>query len=413
MAVFKYQTRKSTGKIAGILTAENRQEAEQTLRRRGETILKLQQVSESVEDSPFYNLKSRSLLEKRIASLKISRASQELFLRQLSALLSGGVPILTALRTIALQLPYFLSRALFCTANKLCEGHPLSEVLKSEMPFLGQIIIGMIAAGEVNGDIDRMCEHASELIARGRELRSRIIQALTYPVVVILVLIGVVAFLIYKVIPQITVFLEGRSAKLPPITQYLVDTIAFLQENGLYILIIPLGLGLIIILLKMIPATAIYVDFMMLRLPLIGKIFQSSANVLFCRILGTLLRSGINIISAMEHTENALSNRYYSNQLRYIRSLIALGHPLSTGLRVSSINRFVPLAESMVIVGEQTGRVDDGLLKVAEFSEEELSRRINFLSKLVEPALFIVVGGIVGFVYIAFFMALISASQPT
>lgn len=413
MAVFKFVTRTAKGRSDGILTADNRKEAEVTLRRRGETILKLTQVSEAVEDSPYYNLKVRPQFEKQIASLLIPKAQQEIFLRQFAALLSGGVPILTALRTVALQSAFLLSRALFCTANKLCEGHALSGVLREELPFLGQIVIGMIAAGEVNGDIDQMCESGADLIARGRELRGRVIQAMAYPVIVILVMIGVVIFLITSVIPKIQQFLSTRAVALPPITQLLVDTIDFLQANWIPIVVSPIALAALIVILKWIPQTRVGVDYLFLRIPVIGRVFQASANVLFCRILGTLLKSGINIISAMDSTESAQSNAFYAKQLRYIRDLVALGHPLSTGLRVSLIHKFMPLAESMVVVGEQTGRVDDGLLKVAEFNEDELNRRINLLSKLVEPALFIIVGGIVGFVYIAFFMAMVSASSQS
>lgn len=411
MAVFKYESSGKNGKSAGILTANDRKEAEQMLRQSGKTILHLTQVSQAVEDSPWFNLKERPPWEKTVASLWVTKAQTEIFLRQLNAMLAGGVPILSALQTLAGQNRYFLARALFCAANKLKAGRSLSDAFSTELPFLGKIIIGMIAAGELNGDIDRMCDYGAELIADSRALRYKIIQALAYPCIVVLALIGVVTFLVYKVIPEIVSFLATKQGQLPPITLYLMNAIHFIQENGTLLLASPLILFALFWGLRLWTVSRPYIDQMLLSLPVFGKVLRAVSNVLFCRILGMLLRSGINIISAMEYAENAQPNKYYGNQLREIRDLIALGHPLSTGLRVSALRRFVPMAESMVVVGENTGRVDDGLLRVAAFCEEDLKRRIAFLSLMVEPALFLVVGGIVGFVYIAFFMALMSASQ--
>jgi type IV pilus assembly protein PilC len=132
--------------------------------------------------------------------------------------------------------------------------------------------------------------------------------------------------------------------------------------------------------------------------------------MLWCRTLGILLKSGINIITAMDYTAAALNNWFYRSELNEMKDVISQGHPLSTALRVSRLDALVPFADSMLAVGESTGRVDDCLLKVAEFSDKDLQRRITFMSKMIEPVLFFIVGGIVGFVYIAFFMGLMAAS---
>ena len=410
MAVFKYIVRNKTEKDKGILTAFDRKEAEQILRNRHVTILKLETVSSAVTDSPFFNLRERPVFEKKYAWILIGGSKIEQSLQQLAAMLSAGVPILNALQTVAAQCPHYLKRAYFCVANKLHDGQALTETLRAEMPFLGQIVIGLIAAGEANGDIDKMCVYSADLISKRRAIKGQILQAMAYPTVVILLTIGIVCFLMWKVIPKIMKFLENRSAKLPSITQSLVDVSHFLQDYGLYLLFAPLVIAIAIVLLRRNEDTGVYVDRMALYLPLLGKAFRASANALWCRTLGILLESGINIISALEFTEKSLSNLFYKKELNELKNVISRGHPLSTGLRVSEINRFAPLADSMILVGEKTGRIDESLLKVAQFSEKDLQRRIALLTKMIEPALFVVVGGIVGFVYIAFFMGLMAAS---
>jgi type IV pilus assembly protein PilC len=233
---------------------------------------------------------------------------------------------------------------------------------------------------------------------------------MAYPALVIVLTIGIVCFLMWKVIPKIMKFLSNRSARLPSITQSLVDTTHFLQDYGHYLLMAPIVVAVVIVLLRRNEETALYVDRIALHLPLLGKAFRASANALWCRTLGILLESGINIISALEFTEQSLSNVFYRKELRELKSVVSRGHPLSTGLRVSEMNSFVPLADSMILIGESTGKIDQSLLKVAEFSETTLKQRIALLTKMIEPALFVIVGGIVGFVYIAFFMGLMAAS---
>ena len=411
MAVFKYIVRNKNEKEKGILTAYDRKEAEQALRNRRVTILKLETVSSAITDSPYFTLRKRSEFEQKYARFLIPGGKIEQSLQQLAAMLSAGVPILNALQTVAGQCPYYLKRAYFCVANKLHDGQRLTETLKKEMPFLGQIVIGLIAAGEANGDIDKMCVYSADLMSKKRALKAQVLQAMAYPTLVIMLTVGIVCFLMWKVIPKIMKFISGRSGKLPAITQSLVDVTHFLQDYGHYLLLIPVVIAVTIVLLRKNEETAFYVDHIALHLPLIGKAFRASANALWCRTLGILMKSGINIISALEFTEQSFSNVFYRKELIEMKNVVSQGHPLSTGLRVSEINRFAPLADSMILVGENTGQVDESLLKVAEFSEVSLQQRISLLTKMIEPALFVIVGGIVGFVYIAFFMGLMAASS--
>lgn len=409
--VFKYTVSPETGgRERGVITAENIETAERLLKEQNKTIISIEQINSSVTDSPHFDLKERSGTEKFWAGRLITSAQAEQALGQLAVMLAGGVSILNAFQTVAAQSGYFLSRALFCTANKLQAGKSLGEAVKEEMSFLGNIITGMIAAGEANGDVDRMCGYSTELLERRRKIRGQVMQALAYPALVILVTIGIVTFLMLQVIPKIMKFLNNRKTRLPPVTQMLVDVTGFFEANGLYLLSVPFFIVILIVCLRKNPQTAIHTDRFFLHLPLIGKVFRASNNMLWCRTLGILLRSGINIIPALEFTLGALNNFYYRRELAEMKKIVSQGHPLSTALRVSGLRPYIPLADALLVVGENTGNVDTGLLKAAEFCDADLQKRIALLSKMIEPALFVVVGGIVGFVYIAFFMGLMAAS---
>lgn len=398
------------GRERGIVTADSPDAAEVILRGRGRIILSLKAVDSGVSSSPNYHVRERSPREKTLAKYLIPNAQIEIALGQLASLLDGGVPVLSAIQTVAAQSRYLLSRCLFSVANQVRDGSPLAKTIQEEMPFLGNTITGMISAGEANGDIGRMCSYSADLLSRKRQLKGQILQAMAYPSIVILATGGIVTFMMLQVIPKIMKFLNGRSAQLPPVTQALVDITHFIQTHAMHLFLVPAVLVAAALLIRRNESTAVRFDGFILRIPLLGKIIRSSANMLWCRTLGILLKSGINIITAMDYTAAALNNWFYRSELNEMKDVISQGHPLSTALRVSRLDALVPFADSMLAVGESTGRVDDCLLKVAEFSDKDLQRRITFMSKMIEPVLFFIVGGIVGFVYIAFFMGLMAAS---
>ncbi len=410
MPVFKYQALLRGRKQEGVITADHRNDAMVKLRSQRLTIIGMKEVgssARSIGDEPV----TRSKLEKRAAGIFTKAIQVEQAIRQLASLLKAGVPILTALKISARQAPWYLSRALQCVAVKVGSGTSFSEALKTEAPFIGEVSIGLIAVGEANGSLDQMCFFAASLMERRREVRDKIIQALSYPAVVVLIACGTGYFLMTKVIPKITKFIEMRAGNMPAITQLLIDFSNFIKAYGVYLALMPIFIAIAIIVCRRNPVTGSGIDYVFMKIPLIGKILIASSNAVWTRTLGMLLRSGINIISALMLTQNTLRNLHVKQQFSLIKDVIEQGQPLSTGMKISTLASLSPMAEAMVQIGENTGTVDDGLLHVAEFSEVELDRRLGLLVKMVEPALFIVVGGMVGFVYIAFFMGLMAASR--
>ncbi|MGL4855262.1 MAG: type II secretion system F family protein, partial [Lentisphaeria bacterium] len=306
--VFKYTAIDENGeKERNVITADSMEEAGKMLRERNKKVVKIEAVQSSLIDSPNFQIEERHPIEKALCRFLISSSQIEIALGQIAVMLDSGVPILNTLQIVASQSSFFLSRALFCVANKLQSGKQLKDLFHDEMPFLGRVIIGLISAGEANGDIDKMCSYSVDLLERSRKLKAQVMQALSYPVIVILATFGIVYFLMTKVIPKIMEFLTNRSGELPKITKALVDCTEYIKLNGTYLVGVPIVAIIAVILLRKNEVSAFHLDYLFLRMPIFGKVFRSSNNMLWCRTFGALLNSGIGILPALEYSREAVS----------------------------------------------------------------------------------------------------------
>jgi len=247
---------------------------------------------------------------------------------------------------------------------------------------------------------------AAEHMQRARELRMTMLNALLYPAIVFVMAIGVSAFMVLGVIPKLQKFVANRGRRLPSTTQALMDISTWVQAYLPYIGIAILATILAIIALYRWPPTRLRMDAMLLRLPLIGHLLKVAATAMFSRSLALLLGSGVTLLDALKTVERLVGNRALSRHIAAVRDQVIAGESLAAPL--SERGSFTPMLSRMVAVGEATGTLEPVLLEVAQFHESQLALAVKRLSMLVEPAVIIIVGGIVGFVYIAFFMALFS-----
>lgn len=410
MAVFSYEASQKGERKKGFVTAVNVAEARRVLKGRRLTVVKIDEIKSSIEHSAD-SFKPLSRMERTLARASITSSQVIQFLRNIAAFQKAGVPILQSLHLSASQTKGFMRRIIYSIAAKLRTGGSFSKVLKSEAPFIEDITVGLIAAGEANGAIDEMCLFAADLMEEKRRIKGQLIQAMIYPALVVVAALGIGAFLMIKVIPKIIKFISNRSGKMPAITQALIDVTDFLNQYGIWILLSPVILTAVYLFLKKNKSTGPTVDYLILYIPLIGKTISASANAVWCRSLGKLLGSGISIVEAMNLVIRTMTNRHYKAQLESVRELIKEGQPLSLGTSVTTLNKFCALAPPLISVGENTGTLDKSLEEVAKFNEETMQKKISIMTKLIEPVLYVIIGGMVGFVYIAFFMGLMAASR--
>jgi type IV pilus assembly protein PilC len=408
MPTFRYIVLQAGIRREGVLEADSERAAAARLRADGASVLSL---SPAPTDSTAPTNAQR--LERLADRVMIRSQSVELTLRQLGSLLRSGVPILTALNALARTASPPLRKALMRTVGVIREGKSFSKALAANLPGIDRVTIGLLGVGEANGTLDRMAIHAADLKERSRKTREQILQAFSYPVVVMLAAMGVGAYMVRSVFPVVMKFIESsrRAAELPLPTRMVIALDGFLTTYGLYVLLAPVVVIVLVIALRRSARSGEWVDAIALRLPLLGGAFKFHANAMWCSTLGSLLASGLDVLAAVDLVRGTMSNWHYASQFERVRAMLRDGSSLSKSIESTELQRLTPMAHTLVSVSEEGGHMDESLLEVARFSEDQLNRRVTLLGKLVEPAVFVVVGGFVGLVYFGFFLAVLTATR--
>lgn len=353
--------------------------------------------------------RSRTAFERFVAPFIIRKGQVEQAFRQLTVLLKGDIPVASALETCAELSGSDLKDALCEVSDSVRRGSALANGLRRSMPWLGELFIGLVDAGEANGSLARMFEYGADIMKRRRLVRSQVVRAMTYPAIVVFMGLGVGYYVSTVAIPKI-VSVMGDAETLPPITRSLTAVSRCLGENGVWLLFAPVVAILVCWSLKRLPVVNVVVDRVSLSLPVFGKVGRFSANGLFNYTMGMLVSSGISAVEALNLTETTLSNRWYRRQIDSVRRMVMEGKMLSDAMRATDLKRLAPLVPALIKVGEGTGRMDEGFMYAGDYYSEALERRLELLGKLVEPALIVIVGGMVAYVYIAFFMGMAAMS---
>lgn len=335
----------------------------------------------------------------------------ELGLRQLSSMLRAGLPLLPALRTAAEQSRNRRSARLWTAlADRIETGLSLSEAAATLSAF-DPYTAALVHVGETSGDLDASLARAADHLAQARAARILLLNALIYPVLVLLLTAGVVTFMLIKVIPEIEDFLLQSATALPPVTQLLLDLTHGLRHYAPPVLLALLVLLVAVLLLRLLPGPRAFLDAFALRLPLLGRLLRLSATANIARGLAILLDSGISLLDALSAAALLLSNRHLRNRVLAARQDVLAGAPLASALAAAP--EFSPMLPRMAAIGETTGTLSAAMAETATFHETLLQTSVRRASALIEPVLILIVGLIVGFVYTAFFMALFSiASTP-
>lgn len=409
MPIYQYNVVRDGLKTVEIITAEDIKEARSRIRREKLWVTNFKEI-EPVQIGKGRHIGNRSNFERSMASLLVGIKPQMRALQQVSSLIESGVPVLAALNTAAEQAPKLLQRSLFAVSERVENGHKLSTSFREEAPFFGTVTHGLLEVGESNGTLGQMSNFAASLFERIVKIRFQIFQASMYPAIVITLAIGVLIYLLNGVLPKVVRFLKSRNASLPPITQSLLDLSAFMEEWGTTALAVAVLSIILFFIGRSHDVIGDIIDRMLLRLPVLGSVFLSASNAVWCRTFGTLLEGGINVVSALKLTQNTVRNAHVRNQFTIIRKVVEAGQPLSTGFGLTTLSSKAKLELAMLATGESSGKMDEGLLNAAKFSEDELSKKLTLLIKLTEPVLFIVIGGTVGYVYIGMFMGITAVS---
>ena len=264
----------------------------------------------------------------------------------------------------------------------------------------------LVRVGEATGNLDTALRGSAEHLERTRQMRLTVLNALAYPAIVTLLAVGVAAYLVLAVIPKIQKYIGGRGRGLPPLTQTLLDVTAFVQAWLPHCAAGLAAAGLALFFIYRWPPGRLALDGFLLKLPVVGGVLRLAGTAVLARGLGVLLESGVTLLDSLQTTERLVGNRALGSRIAAARETVLRGGTLAGAL--ADGRAFMPMLGRMVAVGESAGTLAPVLGEVARFHENQLLVVIRRMSVLIEPVVILVVGGIVGFVYIAFFLALFS-----
>lgn len=339
--------------------------------------------------------------------LPVLSADIELTLQQLAMMLRSGLKLLDAIKSLQLQTQrQSLARVLSRVHQAIAQGSSLSEALAQQAVFPA-IVVQMVHVGEQTGELVNSLQQSQEYLYSRRQTIAEVRMAMAYPLVVTTAAIAIAAYLVLHVIPQLQVFLSAMGRDLPTMTQRLIDLSKWLQLHGVMLVVVGSGLLASLSMMMYMPLSRALWDRYVLRLPIIGDVLRLSGTESLARGLAVMMRSGIRLVDALQIAQSMQHNRFLANLLVQAGGGVRRGQSLAPFLAASG--GFSPILASMVEVAERAGNMDQTLGEVAKLCDTELKAKVKRLSRMVEPATILISGGIVGYVYIAFFVALMSA----
>ncbi len=328
------------------------------------------------------------------------------FTRQLSTLQDAGLPILRSLMILEGQSkPGPLKNSLIGVIEDIEGGSTLSEAMAKQPKAFDDLYVNMVKAGEAGGALEVILQRLAEFKERAQSLKRKVIGAMIYPAAVITVAIAIVSGIMIFIIPKFKKIFLGFDVELPDITIMLLNASDWFATYWWVLILAPVAFVLMIKLIKKNKTGAFVIDWIALKIPLMGTILQKSTIARTMRTLGTLIASGVPILEALTIARDTAGNNVFKRAFDNIHSAIREGESIAVPLREARI--VDDIVVNMVDVGEETGALDTMMYKVAEVYDEEVAVAVDGLISMLEPIMVVVLGLIVGFIVIALFMPLV------
>jgi type IV pilus assembly protein PilC len=406
MPVFQYEAMDSTGlEVKDTIEAPSEAEAQTMIREKGYYVTKIREKERRKKSQPAKKAAAKGK-QKAFTIGGVKPKLLTTFTRQLSTLQDAGLPVLRSLRILEGQnKPGALKNALMDVVEDIESGNTLSEAMAKQPKAFDNLYVNMVKAGEAGGALEVILQRLAEFKEKSQSLKRKIVGAMIYPAAVITVAVGIVSFIMIFIIPKFKKIFEDFGTDLPAMTQILIDMSDWMLNYWYMMFITPIGIWLFVKIVKKNKTGAFVVDWISLRIPLIGKILHMGVIARVTRTLGTLIASGVPILEGLIISRDTAGNHVFVRAFDNIYAAIREGETIAVPLKEAKI--VDDLVVNMVDVGEETGALDDMLYKVADVYDEEVEVRVESLVSLLEPIMVVVLGLIVGFIVIALFLPLI------
>lgn len=331
---------------------------------------------------------------------KVGLKELVVFTRQLSTMVAAGVPLNRSLATLQKQADgKYFKEVIGDISKNVQAGNPLGDSFAKYPDVFSAVYVNMVKAGEAGGILDEILKRLANQVEKESSMRKKIKSAMTYPAVILgVTVLGFFGIMIF-IIPKISAILKdlgGPDAQLPIYTRVMLSTSEIMQK---YLIIIIFVMGIGIYLLRRYLATPggqYKLHALLLKIPIIKTLVSKVAVARFARTFASLMSAGVGVLDALEVTGGAIGNKVIEKELKDAAVEVKNGKQLSEPL--SRSKNFPPIVSQMIAVGEETGKIDEILLKVADFYEEEVDALVDALSSLIEPIMIIVLGGVVGLI---------------
>jgi type IV pilus assembly protein PilC len=417
MPTFQYEAMDNTGtEVKDTIDAPSEAEAQTMIKSKGFYVTKIAEkgAKKGAKGSKGGKKDDKAQAVKKKATRKkggfsfgsVSQKKLCTFTRQLSTLQDAGLPILRSLRILEGQCkPGILKSSLYGVIEDVESGNTLSEAMAKQPRCFDNLYVNMVKAGEAGGALEVILQRLAEFKERAQSLKRKVQGAMIYPAAVVSVATLIVGFIMYFIIPKFKKIFEDFGTELPGMTVLLITMSDVIVRYFYLAPAIPFALYMLLKLIRKNKTGAFIVDWIALRIPLMGKIIEKTIVARTARTLGTLIASGVPILEGLIIARDTAGNAVFVRAFQNIYNAIREGESMAVPLKEARICD--DMVVNMVDVGEETGALDTMLYKIADVYDEEVSVLVDGLVSMLEPLMVVALGLIVGFIVIALFMPLI------
>jgi type IV pilus assembly protein PilC len=410
MPTFKFEAVDSKGLLVkDRIEAVSTEEAIDKIHGNGFYPTRVKQLKERHKPATGDQKKRKSSLTS-ITIGKVNAKQINIFTRQLSTLQDAGIPIVQSLTILESQMKKgIFKKILDNMITNIQGGDSLSVAMSKNPKAFDRLYVNVVNAGEIGGALDIVLRRLAAYREKMQKLKRKIISALTYPVVVIIIACAILTGIMMFIIPKFATMFEEMDVSLPMITLGLITVSNFMATYWYIIIGIPFALFVLYKLIGKIKRCRLIIDRLKFKIPIFGNIINKSVISKFARTLATLISSGVPILEALNNVKGVTGNLAMTRAIENIHDNIREGETIAKPLRESKICE--PMVVNMIEIGEQSGELEKMLSKVADNYDEEIDTAVEAMVSLIEPIMIVFLGGSVGAIVIALFMPLVKLMQ--
>ncbi|MCD6501857.1 type II secretion system F family protein [bacterium] len=389
MPQFSYEGKTVTGAMVdGVLEARNAEELTAFLRRQRIVVTKVKKKPKAMN----------IVIGSGVKNIEVSR-----FTRQFAVMIEAGLPLVQCLDILSEQTENkILSASIGKVRDSVASGTTLAVAMSKQKKIFNELYVNMIEAGEMGGALESILRRLADYREKADRIARKVKGALIYPSMMALMTVVMTWAMLTFIIPIFAGMFDQLGGTLPKPTQVVMQISDFFKSNIIIMLITVAALITAFIILNSKKTTRYYIDAVKLKMPLFGPLLRKTAVARFCRTLGTLLQSGVNLIDALNITAKTAGNMVLMKAIHKSMVSISEGETITAPLAETKV--FPPMVIQMIGVGEKTGNMDEMLEKISEFYDEEVDAAVGNLTAMIEPVIIVVMGGVIGSLLIAMYL---------